>query len=76
MELSVAEELIALEYQELLKKNGFEISESESTYEEYGEEQQATTRGRVNLVSMPVSKSTTFDIKGMLCPLLDRERKR
>ena len=62
LELGAAEELIALDHIDILQKNGFEISQSTSSSQESDENE----RRRVNLVAMPFSKSTTFDMKGNL----------
>jgi hypothetical protein len=59
LELSAAEELTALEYLEILQKNGFEVSQSSTSIQ-----RESSERGRISLVAMPVSKSTTFNIKG------------
>jgi DNA mismatch repair protein PMS2 len=61
LELGAAEELIALDHVDILQKNGFEIAESISSSPDSDENE----RRRVNLVAMPVSKSTTFDMKGL-----------
>ena len=55
LELTAADELIAIENIDILKANGFEI--------EYDEDAELS-QGRVKLVAQPVSGSTTFDMKG------------
>lgn len=53
-ELTVAEELIAMENTEILCKNGFEIEVDPD----------AEPTKRIKIVSQPISKNTLFDIKG------------
>lgn len=57
MELTASDELVALENLDVLRRNGFEI-------EEVGEEDGFRQSGRLQLMAQPVSKSTTFDMKG------------
>ncbi|KAG6887789.1 hypothetical protein C0992_010743, partial [Termitomyces sp. T32_za158] len=58
MELTAADELVALENLDVLRRNGFEV-------EEAGEEDGVRPGDRLQLVAQPVSKSTTFDMKDM-----------
>lgn len=55
LELSAADELIAAENTDILRKNGFEIVLKPAAPGE---------RDRVHLVAQPVSKRTVFDFKG------------
>ena len=55
LELTAAEELVALENLDALTQNGFEVSVDEGA---------DPGQGRIKLVSQPVSKNTTFDMKG------------
>ncbi|KAI5121002.1 hypothetical protein M0805_000463 [Coniferiporia weirii] len=56
LELTAADELIAIENIDILKSNGFEISVDEDA---------EPSRGRVKLVAQPVSGSTNFDMKDL-----------
>lgn len=56
-ELTVAEEIIAVENVDILRANGFEI--------DIDLDQEPTRR--IKVVSQPVSKSTSFDSKGIIC---------
>lgn len=56
LELTAADELLAMENSDILRNNGFDI-----TVDEDGE----AFRGRIRLVAQPVSGSTTFDMKGL-----------
>ena len=55
MELTAADELLALENIEVLRDNGFEVAIDDGA---------EPSHGRIKLVAQPVSGSTTFDIKG------------
>ena len=57
LELTVADELVAIENVEVLRSNGFEVVINDDAPTGHGE--------RVRLVALPVSKSTTFTVKGM-----------
>ncbi|KAL5513934.1 hypothetical protein ACEPAG_2695 [Sanghuangporus baumii] len=54
LELTAADELLALENIDVLKSNGFEITVDETA---------EPSQGRIRLVAQPVSGSTNFDIK-------------
>ena len=54
LELTAADELVALENIDVLRQNGFELDVSE----------ERPPGQRVQLTAQPVSKSTVFDIKG------------
>ena len=54
LELTAADELVALENMSVLQQNGFEVAI---------EEDQPAGR-RLRLVAQPVSKNTEFDIQG------------
>ena len=76
LELTAADELLAIENVDVLRKNGFEVQiEGEKNNsvlreveglegEEEGEHEMVG--GRLKLVAQPVSKSTVFDMKGEL----------
>ena len=55
LELTAADELLAIENMDVLRKNGFEI-QVDDLPESCGH--------RLRLVAQPVSKATVFDIKG------------
>ena len=57
LELTAADELLAIENIEVLRQNGFEIDEVNDPNTGVGH--------RLQLVAQPVSKSTDFDMKGM-----------
>lgn len=56
LELTAADELLAVENIEVLRSNGFEVDIDEDTGSGLG--------NRLHLVAQPVSKSTVFDMKG------------
>jgi len=58
LELTAADELVAIENVDVLRSNGFEVSIDEDAASGTGE--------RVKLVAQPVSKSTTFDMQGII----------
>ncbi|KAG6819371.1 hypothetical protein H0H93_012454 [Arthromyces matolae] len=60
IELTAADELVALENIHMLRQNGFEV-------EEIDEEDAVRPGARLQLSAQPVSKSTVFDMKGMFC---------
>lgn len=63
LELTAADELLATDNIEILRQNGFEVAADETSGTGLGH--------RLQLVAQPVSKSTTFDMKGHLrCRLL------
>lgn len=55
LELTAADELLAIENTDILKSNGFEISIDEDA---------DPFQGRIKLVAQPVSGGTNFDMKG------------
>ena len=57
LELTAADEIIAQDNLDVLRRNGFEID-----IEDVGDSSEE--RGRLRLVAQPVSKSTVFDLKG------------
>lgn len=62
MELPATDELLAMEHDDVLRFNGFEIEMDES----------APIGQRIRLVAMPISKSTKkteFTVEGQLLPL-------
>ena len=54
MELTAADELVALENMEVLQQNGFEV----------GFEADEPAGRRLRLLAQPVSKNTEFDVQG------------
>ncbi|THH15413.1 hypothetical protein EW146_g5056 [Bondarzewia mesenterica] len=57
LELTAADELLAIENIDILKQNGFEI--------DIGDDMESRDAQRVKLVAQPVSKSTVFDMKDL-----------
>lgn len=58
IELAASDELLAIDNIEVLRQNGFEIEVDETAAEE--------SDHRLKLAAKPVSKTTEFDMKGML----------
>lgn len=54
LELTAADELVALENMEVLQQNGFEV----------GMEVDQPAGRRLRLLAQPVSKNTEFDVQG------------
>jgi DNA mismatch repair protein PMS2 len=64
LELTAADELLAIENIEMLRQNGFEVGEVDDLNTGLGH--------RLQLVARPVSKGTDFDMKGVIflvCPV-------
>lgn len=57
LRLSAADEVMAIDNMDVLNRNGFEIVIDDS-------EGREPSKPRLSLVGQPVSKRTTFDIKG------------
>ncbi|WVQ62142.1 uncharacterized protein L199_000280 [Kwoniella botswanensis] len=57
LQLTASDEIVAMENLDILSKNGFDVKVDEDALPGKGE--------RINLVAMPVSKETTFDIKDL-----------
>jgi hypothetical protein len=55
LELTAADELLAMENLDVLRQNGFEVEVDEEISE---------NRPRLKLLAQPVSKNTLFDVKG------------
>jgi len=55
LELTAADEILAVENMDVLKRNGFEVVRQGDEGEE---------EGRLHLVVQPMSKDTVFDMKG------------
>lgn len=56
LQLTAADEIVAMENLDVLRANGFEV--------EIDEDQPPGRGERVKLVAMPVSKETVFDYRG------------
>lgn len=56
MELTAADEIVAMENMDVLHANGFDVDVDEDAAPGRGE--------RIRLKAMPISKETTFDFKG------------
>ena len=63
LDLTAADELLAIENVEVLRDNGFEISIDEDDGD------RLPSRRRLKLVSQPISGNTNFDIKGTVIAL-------
>nr|XP_018267240.1 uncharacterized protein I303_01225 [Kwoniella dejecticola CBS 10117]OBR89398.1 hypothetical protein I303_01225 [Kwoniella dejecticola CBS 10117] len=57
LQLTAGDEIVAMENLDILSKNGFDVKVDEDALPGRGE--------RINLISMPVSKETTFDFKDL-----------
>ena len=71
LHLTAADELIAVENMDILRRNGFEVVQmggSADATQVGHDEEQADEEGmqscRLHLVTQPVSKDTVFDMKG------------
>ncbi|KAF9023444.1 hypothetical protein BDZ89DRAFT_1136751 [Hymenopellis radicata] len=60
LELTAADEMVAIENMDVLRQNGFEVEDADED-----EIQEMGSGGRLRLVAQPVSKSTEFDIKDL-----------
>lgn len=58
MQLTAADEIVAMENMDVLHANGFDVNVDEDAAPGRGE--------RISLKAMPVSKETTFDMRGEL----------
>ena len=73
MELTAADVLLAIEYADVLRNNGFEIAveddnEPSSPTDCVNEPHRSLTRtSRVKLIALPVSKNVVFGTKGVIC---------
>jgi DNA mismatch repair protein PMS2 len=56
LELTAVDELVAMENEDVLRSNGFEVL--------FNKDAPPGTGERIKLVALPVSKSTTFDMEG------------
>lgn len=54
--MTAADEILAVENMDILKRNGFEVVRQGDDGEE---------EGRLHLVAQPMSKGTVFDMKGV-----------
>ncbi|KAH6905157.1 DNA mismatch repair protein [Coprinopsis sp. MPI-PUGE-AT-0042] len=64
LELTAADELLAIENVEVLRKNGFEVEvQGEKEVETDSDDVAPLQGGRLKLTAQPVSKSTVFDMK-------------
>ncbi|KAH6901460.1 DNA mismatch repair protein [Coprinopsis sp. MPI-PUGE-AT-0042] len=64
LELTAADELLAIENVEVLRKNGFEVEvQGEKEVESDSDDVAPLQGGRLKLTAQPVSKSTVFDMK-------------
>ena len=62
LQLTAADEMLAVENMDVLRSNGFELEQIEEQHA--GDEDETESRMRLRLVAQPVSKDTTFDMKG------------
>lgn len=54
--MTAADEILAVENIDVLKRNGFEVTRQSGHDDD---------EGRLHLIAQPVSKDTVFDMKGM-----------
>ena len=66
LELTAADEMIARDHLDVLRQNGFEVEDSGAGDDSDG--------ARLRLVAQPVSKSTTFDMRGGCSPIHRTQR--
>jgi DNA mismatch repair protein PMS2 len=65
LELTAADELLAIENVDVLRKNGFEVEvDGEKEVGSDSDDVAPAQGGRLKLTAQPVSKSTVFDMKG------------
>ncbi|KAF8435426.1 MutL C terminal dimerization domain-containing protein [Boletus edulis BED1] len=66
LQLTAADEMLAVENMDVLRLNGFELEQVEER-ETFGDEdeEESGVRMRVQLVAQPMSKDTVFDIKDL-----------
>ncbi|KAH7886658.1 MutL C terminal dimerization domain-containing protein [Phlebopus sp. FC_14] len=62
LQLTAADEMLAAENVEILKRNGFEVSQMDES--EHPSPEEESMSPRLHLVAQPVSKDTVFDMKG------------
>lgn len=67
LQLTAADELLAIENIDVLRRNGFEVDVD-------GDWDGVPGQGRLKLISQPVSKRTDFDMKGDIWMISVRSR--
>lgn len=65
LNLTAADELVALENIDVLKRNGFEVSPVEVSAGIDCDEEESSPSARLHLIAQPVSKDTVFDMKDL-----------
>jgi len=71
LQLTAADEMLAVENMDVLKLNGFELEQVEEREALRDEDEEGSgARMRLQLVAQPVSKETVFDTKGDAPPFV------
>ncbi|KIJ19585.1 hypothetical protein PAXINDRAFT_68886 [Paxillus involutus ATCC 200175] len=65
LQLTAVDELLAIENMDILKRNGFEVSQVDETERLETDCDEDTARPRLQLVAQPMSKETVFDMKDL-----------
>ncbi|KAI5999253.1 MutL C terminal dimerization domain-containing protein [Pisolithus albus] len=65
LNLTAADELVALENLDVLKRNGFEVGPVEVSAGIDCDEEESSPNARLHLIAQPVSKDTVFDMKDL-----------
>lgn len=66
LELTAADEIVALENIKVLRNNGFDVVTTQDDEENASDSSSCPTRRRLQLIAQPVSKDTIFGVKGIL----------
>ncbi|KAF9496861.1 DNA mismatch repair protein MutL [Pleurotus eryngii] len=65
LELTAADEIVALENIEVLRNNGFDVVTTQDVEENASDSSSCPTRRRLQLIAQPVSKDTIFGVKDL-----------
>ncbi|KDQ22880.1 hypothetical protein PLEOSDRAFT_1050272 [Pleurotus ostreatus PC15] len=65
LELTAADEIVALENIEVLRNNGFDVVTTQDDEENASDSSSCSTRRRLQLIAQPVSKDTIFGVKDL-----------
>ncbi|KAF7416356.1 hypothetical protein PC9H_002621 [Pleurotus ostreatus] len=65
LELTAADEIVALENIEVLRNNGFDVVTTQDDEENASDSSSCPTRRRLQLIAQPVSKDTIFGVKDL-----------
>ena len=72
LQLTAADEMLAVENMDVLKLNGFELERAEEQ-EAFEDEDEAGVRMRLQLIAQPMSKDTVFDMQGNVPPFVSSQ---